>query len=269
METKQQKSAYQTLTLCYKKIEGKLHEQWLQGNEAHRLYSHHLHQVKTDIFIPGGGRPRTLNINNYKDFLDPSGAPTSRAIVEGANLYLTTEARDALENLGVLIIKDSSANKGGVISSSLEVQASLLMTNEEFLEHKEELMKDVLNFIREKSQKEASLLLQSHSTFKIPLTSLSDEISKKINTYTYEILDYLEKIELSNDLSDPFNQQLVEYVLPIFRNRYKDRLLKNIPTAHKKAIIACAIAQKIVYSKGLSWNPSIVDVLPLIIRPIL
>ncbi len=265
IETKREKSGDRNETLCYLMKNGKLEEDWLLANETHHLYSHNLHQVKTDVFIPGGGRPRTLNIKNYKHFLDKNGVPTSKAIVEGANLYLTEEARTALEKLHVLIIKDSSANKGGVICSSLEVLCSLLMKNEEFIKNKEALMKDVMHFLREKAQNEATLLLESHQKYGVPLTKLSDNISKKINTYTYEILDYLENTTLPNNLSDPLNKTLVEYLLPIFQENYKERILENIPDMHKKAIIACSIAQKIVYGKGLSWAPSIVDVLPLII----
>ena len=77
-----------------------------------------IHEVKTDIFIPAGGRPRTFNETNIKEFLDETGKPSSKGIIEGANLYLTQKARRTLEKLGVLIIKDSSANKTGVICSS-------------------------------------------------------------------------------------------------------------------------------------------------------
>ena len=266
IENRKESSPYQTLTLCYQKIDNKIQQQWLTGNETHHLYSHNLHQVKSDIFIPGGGRPRTLNINNYTNFLDEEGKPTSKAIVEGANLYLTGEAREKLEALGVLIVKDSSANKGGVICSSLEVLCSLLMNNEEFLKNKEALMKDVLNFIREKAQNEVTLLIESHQKYEIPLTELSDKISKKINTYTYQILDYLESIDLKNSLTDPLIQKCTEYLLPIFQKKYKNRIIKNIPDMHKKAMIACYISQKIVYTKGLNWSPSIVDVLPLLIE---
>ncbi len=267
IDTTKDKSQYQVETLCLKMAGSKLEEHWLLGNETQHLYSHHLHQVEVDVFIPGGGRPRTLNINNYRNYLNAEGMPTSKAIVEGANLYLTSEARSALEGLGCLIIKDSSANKGGVMTSSLEVMCSLLMKNEEFLKDKDELMVDVLSFLKEKSQNEASLLLKSHDELKSPLTQLSDEISEKINGYTYQILDHLENIELSSSLSDPLMITLVEYLLPIFQRKYRDRILTSIPQMHKKAIIACAIAQKIVYTRGLSWRPSIVDILPLIIGP--
>lgn len=266
VDTKKEKSPYSTLTLCYRKQGKKLVEDWLSGNETTFLYSNNVHQVKTDVFVPAGGRPRTLNNKNYKHFLDEDGIPTSKAIVEGANLYLTAEARSKLEELGVLIIKDSSANKGGVIASSSEVLCSLLMTNEEFLRDKEKLMPEILEFIRDKAQNEASLLLNSHAELGLPLTELSDRISRKINTYTYQILDYLETIDLPNSLSDPLIKTMVDYLVPMFRTKYKDRILKNIPEMHKKAVIACAIAQKLVYTRGLSWSPSIVDVLPLIIN---
>ena len=68
------------------KKRGQLVEDWLSGNEMNQLLRHNVHQVKADIFIPGGGRPRTLNENNCKDFLDEAGDPTAKAIVEGANL---------------------------------------------------------------------------------------------------------------------------------------------------------------------------------------
>jgi len=265
IENRKEKTQYQTQTLCYKMVGSKLEEHWLLGNEAQHLYSHNLHQVEVDIFIPGGGRPRTLNANNYKTYLNKEGKPTSKAIVEGANLYLTSEARVLLEELGCLIIKDSSANKGGVMASSLEVLCSLLMKNDEFLKDKEGLMVDVLSFIRQKAENEACLLIKSHEELTLPLTEISDEISRKINGYTYEILTYLETIDLSDSLSDPLNKTLVSYLPPIFQSKYKDRILKKIPDTHKKAIIACAIGQNIVYSRGISWSPSIVDVLPLVI----
>ncbi len=48
-----------------------------------------------------------------------------RAVVEGANIYFTSGARSELQKRGVLILKDSSANKTGVICSSFEIIARL------------------------------------------------------------------------------------------------------------------------------------------------
>jgi glutamate dehydrogenase len=45
-----------------------------------------------------------------------------------------------------------------------------------------------------------------------------------------------------------------------------ERVLSEIPEVHKKAIIACHIASRLVYFRGLEWAPSLIDVLPLIIQ---
>lgn len=267
LQTKREQNEYSTQTLCYRKEGKKLVEDWLIGNDTHHLFSHNLHQTITDVFVPGGGRPRTLNANNWTDFLDPVGDPTSRAIIEGANLYLTHEAREALEQKGVIIIKDSSANKGGVICSSLEVLSCLVLSEEEFEEKKDGLMTEILAFIREKAHDEVSLMLRTRDETNKPLSEISEWISRRINTFTYQILDYLEQIDLPEDHENPLNRCLVEYCPAIFRGGvYKDRLFENIPVIQQKAMIACYIASRIVYNRGLGWSPSIVDVLPLIIH---
>ena len=264
LQTKKAETAYAQKTLCYRKVKGSLKEDWLSGSEMNHLYRHSLHQVKADIFIPAGGRPRTLHKNNYTEFLDSNGEPTSRAIIEGANLYLTPSARRALEDLGVLIIKDSSANKGGVICSSMEVLAGLTMTGEEFLADKEELMQQILQIIEEKARDEAELLLHTHSATKAYLTDISDEISKRINAYTYELLDYLGMALFPTYPDDPLVKALLNFCPPILVEKYRNKILENIPIMHKKAIIACYLASRLVYKKSLNWSPSVIDVLPLI-----
>ncbi|HTZ53273.1 MAG TPA: NAD-glutamate dehydrogenase domain-containing protein [Spirochaetia bacterium] len=84
-------------------------------------------RVKADLFVPCGGRPKSINLSNWRALLDPDGKPRFRWIVEGANLFITQEARLKLEDKGVVLFKDSSTNKGGVISSSFEVLAGLAL----------------------------------------------------------------------------------------------------------------------------------------------
>ena len=219
------------------------------------LFRHNVHQAKTDIFIPGGGRPRTLNEHNYKDFLDETGHPTSRAIVEGANLYLTPWARRALEKLGVLIIKDSSANKGGVTCSSFEVLAGLVLSEEEFVKNKPALMPEILAIIRDRAKDEAQLLLTTHAETGAYLTDVSEWISEKINTYMYQLLDYLEEMVLSDDPKNPLIRCLLNYCPPLLSEHYKRRIITDIPDIHKKAIIATYIASRVVYSRGSNGPP--------------
>ncbi len=263
-QTKRDDTAYSQQTLCYRKENGELIEDWLSGNEMNHLLRNNVLQTKTDIFIPAGGRPKTLNAQNYKDFLDATGSPTSRAIIEGANLYLSSIARTSLENLGVLIIKDSSANKGGVICSSLEVLMGLMLSEKEFLIEKSMLMKEVLEFIKDKAKKEATLLLKIHDESGSDLTDISDLISKKINTYTYKLLDVLLKKKLSTDPNDPLIRALLNYCPPLLNKKYQSRIINKLPDSHKKAIIACYLASKLIYVRGIEWSPLIEDVLPLI-----
>merc|ERR1711998_151125 len=81
--------------------------------------------ARADLFVPCGGRPATVSATNVKQLL--SGGSPWRMVVEGANLFFTEDARRCLEEAGVHLFKDSSANKGGVTSSSLEVLASLAL----------------------------------------------------------------------------------------------------------------------------------------------
>lgn len=97
--------------------------------------------------MPCGGRPNSVTLSNVGKFIklpDVSGEdmlagrydhihPNQlkfKIIVEGANLFISQDARLALERCGVILIKDASANKGGVTSSSLEVFAGLALSDE-------------------------------------------------------------------------------------------------------------------------------------------
>lgn len=263
-KTRREESAYAGQTLLLKKEKGAVVQEWISGNEMNHLLRMNVHRTKADIFIPGGGRPRTLNENNYHDFLDEAGKPTSKAIIEGGNLYLSPGARQALEKIGVIIIKDSSANKGGVICSSFEVLTGLVLSENEFIQKKSTIVQEILTIIESRARDEARTLLSSHG--QRFLTEVSDLISEKINLYTDELLHYLSAQTLSTDLQDPLIQCLLNYSLPLLRTDYADRLLKEVPDVHKKAIIASFLAQRLVYRKGLEWSPFILDVLPLILK---
>lgn len=258
--TKREESAYAHETLIWRKNGGKAVKDWISGNEMNHLYRSNVHQVKTDVFVPAGGRPRTLNDTNYSSFLDETGKPTSKAIVEGANLYLTPGARRALEKLGVLIFKDSSCNKGGVICSSFEVLASLCMNEADFVKEKKEYVKEVLELIGKAALNESRLLLDTHQKTGQFLTDLSDLVSEKINLFKYQLLDYLTPLELDDAA---LIRCLIQYCPPLLRKRYKNQILK-MPDIHKKAVISCYIASHLVYKKGLDWSPTIADVLPMI-----
>lgn len=81
------------------------------------------------------GRPEAVNLLNVEKMFTKNDTPRFKYIVEGANLFISENARGIIEDAGVILFKDASANKGGVTSSSYEVMAALSMNDEEFTSH--------------------------------------------------------------------------------------------------------------------------------------
>ena len=218
-----------------------------------------LHAVtKADIFIPAGGRPYTVTEANASMFVDEDGNPTCKAIVEGANIFFTNEARKVLQDSGILMIKDSSANKTGVISSSFEIIASLLLSDEEFAEIKSEYVTQVIDTLRERARLEARLLFSEYTSQggRKNLVELSMEISREINAITDVLLDTLEQ-QVDQVFDNPtFTGLLERYLPPVLVEKFPDRI-PTLPKQHAIAIMASFIASFVVYNEGLGWLESI------------
>lgn len=212
-------------------------------------------KVPADIFIPAGGRPYTVNEKNWNMFLDADGKPNMKAVVEGANIFFTAEARKKLQEAGVVQIKDSSANKTGVICSSYEIIASLTLSRDEFYNIKAQYVDEVIEILRTKADHEAKLLLSSFvkGGGEKTLVDLSLEISKEINEITDALLEDLTKRQ-DKVLKDPFYQGLViRHCPPCLQEKYRERILQRLPEAHQIAIIASSVASYVVYREGLGW----------------
>jgi len=219
----------------------------------------HLHPLfKADIFVPCGGRPASININNWTNYVNENGEPRFKIIVEGANLFITQQARLRLEEKGVILYKDASANKGGVTSSSLEVLASLAMTDEEFDKHlcvkngavpafRQKYIEQILEIIRENASLEFEVIWKENKAKRIPRAVLTDLISDKIN----QIKDAIYKSDLFQ------NKALVKKVCtrccPSTLGELVgyDRLSKKVPAAYMKALFASRLAGHYVYKYGL------------------
>ncbi len=216
-------------------------------------------KVKSDIFIPAGGRPYTVNENNSKLFQLEDGSLSCRAIVEGANIFFTTEARNKLQEMGMIIIKDSSANKTGVICSSFEIIASLILSSEEFLEIKPTYVAQVLKVLRQKAADEAGLLFSEYmkNGERVSLVDLSMRISREINSVTDLILDEFTKNPGQIIGEQVFVDLLYKHVPPVILEKYRDRVTNDLPEAHRIAILSAYIASLIVYTEGLGWLDSI------------
>jgi len=219
----------------------------------------HLHpMLKADLFVPCGGRPNSINIQNWKQLLDESGMPRFKYIVEGANLFLTQQARLALEAKGVIIFKDASANKGGVTSSSLEVLASLALTDEEYEKHlcvvkgnvpkfRQQYVSEVLDAIRENSRMEFEVLWQENKKSRTPLSILTDQLSNRINT----VSDSIHDSDLWKD--SLIYKTVVEHHSPpaLVKLVGIDNILERVPGNYLRAIISAWLASRFIYEFGL------------------
>eukprot|EP00727_Mastigamoeba_balamuthi_P014226 m51a1_g9426 putative glutamate dehydrogenase (959) ;mRNA; r:391052-394716 len=245
---------------------GAVAEEWVGFSQANHTWATNAHSTRADVFLPCGGRPRSLNMGNVGTFV-VDGRPTSDVIVEGANLYTTAEAREYLEDLGVLIIRDSSANKCGVISSSYEILAGLSMTDEQFVEVKQQLAQNILARLEAVANDEAKCMMDywlKHEK-KIRMTKISEMVSAKINKYTDDIAEYLKGVDLSAAENKYLLDVFINYVPECIRANHLKRCLKRVPDMHKKAVIATKIACSLVYGRGLDYEPSVVDCLPFIL----
>lgn len=214
-------------------------------------------RVQADAFVPAGGRPNTINMQNYKHFINTDGTPSAPLIVEGANLFVTDEARELLhDEAGVIIVKDSSANKAGVITSSYEICAAMLLSEEEFRENKPQIVAEVLDKIQEYARLEAELLFREFENYGGSLPQLSKVVSGAVNAATDALAVALESL----------SEEDKEKMLPLFRAHLPktmadlafDEVRERVPAQYITNAIASCLASKLVYKEGTKF----VDTLP-------
>lgn len=209
-------------------------------------------RLVADAFVPCGGRPNTIDITNYRQFFKPDGTPSSRLIVEGANLFVTAEARQALyDEGGVAIVKDSSANKGGVITSSYEICAAMLLTEQQFFDHKEQIVHEVLEKLRGLAQMEALLLFREFESYSGSLPEVSQSISNCINIATDALTSALDQLSESDrdGLLPLFQAHLPKTIADLAFTHVRDR----VPDQYIKNAIASCLASKMVYKEGTKF----------------
>ncbi len=207
-------------------------------------------RVLADAFLPCGGRPATLNDSNWREFLGERGKPSSRVIVEGANLFVTEEARRQLATVaGVVVVKDSSANKCGVITSSFEIAASMLLDERGFLAIKDAFVAEVLERLRTLARQEAALLFRLHRRHpERPLSEASVRVSAAINRATDAVVSALATSSRAD--RDGTRSLVLEHLPPSLVEAAGDDLLDRLPAAYLDRVVASSLAADLVYREG-------------------
>ncbi|KAG9245307.1 NAD-specific glutamate dehydrogenase [Calycina marina] len=219
----------------------------------------HLRQGATDCFVPCGGRPESIDLSTVSKLI-VKGKSTIPYIVEGANLFITQDAKLRLEEAGCILFKDASANKGGVTSSSLEVLASLSFDDQGFVENMcvgadgqvpafyKAYVKDVQEKIMENARLEFEAIWREHKQTKIPRSTLSDTLSIAITKLDEE----LQKTALWKD--DKLRRSVLKDALPnlLLEKIGLDLIIERVPDNYLRAIFGSYLASRFVYEFGSS-----------------
>ncbi|KAM0348675.1 hypothetical protein ACHAPU_004110 [Fusarium lateritium] len=212
-----------------------------------------------DCFVPCGGRPASIDLISVNRLIK-DGKSVIPYLVEGANLFITQEAKLRLESAGCILIKDASANKGGVTSSSLEVLASLSFDDQGFVENMchnaqgeapqfyHDYVKQVQLKIQDNARLEFEAIWREHEQTGIARSILSDKLSVAIT-------DLDEKLQHS-DLWDneKIRRSILEDALPrlLLEKIGLDTLIARIPDSYLRSIFGSYLASRFVYEFGSS-----------------
>ncbi|KAG8789909.1 NAD-dependent glutamate dehydrogenase [Serendipita sp. 401] len=225
-------------------------------NSAHFRY-------KADLFVPCGGRPEAVNISNVADLFDEDGKCHFKYIIEGANLFMTQQARLYLEKRGIVVFKDASANKGGVTSSSLEVLAGLGLSDQEYLDlmvfkdgkpssFYQAYVKEIQAKIVDNAALEYSCIWKEHSRpgSSKPRTIISDELSSTLNNLQAE----LESSDLFNDVAS--RRGVLNRAIPqtLVKQVGLDVLMKRLPEPYQRALFSSWVAAHFIYKYGVGGS---------------
>jgi len=210
-----------------------------------------------DLFVPCGGRPESIDISSVSNIITDKKTDI-KYIVEGANLFLTQDAKLRLEKAGCIIFKDASANKGGVTSSSLEVLAALSFDDAGFIENMctkpdgtfpdfyKQYVAQVQEIIKRNAALEFEAIWREHEATGEPRSILSDKLSNAI----VQLDEQLQQSELWNDrrlrgsvLGDALPRLLLEKI-------GFETMVQRIPDSYLRAIFGSYLASRFVYEFG-------------------
>lgn len=127
----------------------------------------------------------------------------------------------------------------------------MLLSRDEFIQHKPQLIKDVLVHLRNIAEAEANLLFSTYKKFPGALPHFSERISGCINKLKDAIIKELE----GKELGDP----VLEELLPLVKNNLPahltniawDRVRERMPLQYLKNSIGCALGSMMVYNEGI------------------
>jgi len=227
-----------------------------------------LEKANIQAFIPCGGVKDTINHANVDEFL--SNFKELKFIEEGANVFFDDAARRRIaSSTNIKQIKDFTANKGGVFSSSTaEVLSAFLFQDdydEKLLQHTDTrwaLIKDIIMLVEKYSADETGMLIKIHdSDTTVPLFELSETTSE----YIYSLQAFFEKKLKEILTEEKLVWKILKHYIPgilikkIGKKEIMDKLNSIDLTAYRNAIITKKLSSMAFYKFGLNWDKFLKD----------
>jgi len=239
--------------------DGALFHRLFLTDPANRKY---LKKANIKSFIPCGGFKDTINYGNVNQFID--NFSELQFIVEGANVFFDDAARRQIAvSTNIKHIKDSTANKGGVFSSSMaEVLTAFLLKGDydaKLLNHVETrwaLIKEILLLIYKYVALETEILVKIHDKTKTPLFELSVSTSEEIYSLQDILYKRLHEILKHEDLVWKVLQSYIPETLikRIGRAEIVKTLNSEPITPYRDAILTKKLASIAFYKYGSEWD---------------
>jgi glutamate dehydrogenase len=234
------------------------HRSFLSNPENRRF----VHQADIRAFIPCGGFKDTINRNNVKDFL--TVFKDLQFIVEGANVFFDDAARRAIAATPIKHIKDTTANKGGVFSSSVAEVLTAFLLQEDYeaaliddTRTRWALIRDILTLVDQYARAETQMLIRIHETDpSVPLFELSEKTSEQIFALQRICEQQIDTILADEGLVWAV---LENYIPSILVHRLGKAYIMNTLRSeelkpYRDAIISKKLASMAFYRFGTEWQ---------------
>ena len=222
-----------------------------------------LSQANLQAFIPCGGLKDSVNFANVRAFLQ--NFPELRLIVEGANVFFDDTAREVIARESrILQIKDSTANKGGVTSSSLAEVLTAFLLGEDYerllvqdATNRVRLVRELLQIIADNARAETTMLLDLQAAApSMPLYRLSVDTSEQLLAFQARLLALKPAILADPDL---VRRVVLAYVPPVLTDllgpaQLLDRLNAPELQAYRDALVTKKLAALALYRHAAAWT---------------
>ena len=235
------------------------HKNFLTNPANKKFFS----KANIKAFIPCGGFKDTVNSENVTDFVSNFG--DLKYIVEGANVFFDDSSRRYIAlRTQIKQIKDSSANKGGVFSSSMAEVLTAFLFGKEYddkmlknVTTRWALIKNIMKLIEKYTISEISLILKRYEQDQqTPLFDLSVITSEEILSLQAELEKDIDKITKDKKLVWKILESYIPETLvkELGREKIVETLNTQQLTSYRNAILTKKIAAVAFYKHGLEWN---------------